>query len=90
MNTIYKYKLTDVGVQTITGPGLGSIIHVDEQSGHLCVWAEVNTDLPDRTKQIDVCGTGRVIPIYPGVQHVGTALIRKEGLVWHVYDLGYK
>lgn len=87
MRTIYRYPLRVTDVQTITGPGLGRVVAVDNRRGELEVWAEVDTHDVEMTRSVIIVGTGNPIP--PGAgRHVGHYI---DGpFVWHIYEGGYR
>ncbi len=81
--SIWKFPLKiEDGVQKISMPIDAVVVHVSDQVGGICMWAEVVPSLGKRTRFFQVYGTGH--PIEFG-DHVGTAFI--GGLVWHVYEI---
>ena len=87
MRTVWKYELyADGETQLRPMPRGATIVHVAEQRGSLCLWAEVdpNRSLVDRC--FVVHGTGHPIE-HDGV-YVGTLIHFGGDLVWHVYEVG--
>lgn len=85
MNTIWKYVLDITDKQTLFMPREAEFLHVGEQNGRLCVWAEVDTDNGLEPVDVFICGTGNQLPVFgAGVLYVGTAQVGE--FVWHVYS----
>jgi hypothetical protein len=80
---IYKYQLNIHDIQTVCLPKGAKIIHIAEQFGFLCLWAEVWEDADDCEIDIMVRGTGHTFTGHENY-HLGTVLM-SNGLVWHVY-----
>jgi len=82
MRTIWKFPLRAVAHQVVTLPGGGRPIHVGVQDETLCMWATVDTDAPELSIDVLICGTGSPVPEdappYIGTVHVST-------YVWHVF-----
>jgi len=83
---IWKYPLKDTWQQELLMPKGANIIHVGEQRGVICLWAEIDTKYIDLNKHVFyLVGTGNEWPPVQ-VRHIGT-VIKKEGrFVWHVYQ----
>jgi hypothetical protein len=88
MKTIHKYPIPVTDYVEIEMPGNAIIRHVGEQSGHICIWAEVNLDTTHEPMYgwkdvgISVYGTGHNIENHD--EYIGTVQM-SDGLVWHVY-----
>ena len=81
---IYKYPLDVTGEQAINMPMGAEIRHVGDQHGVLTLWAEVNPNLPNRTKVIIVRGTGQDFP--PDKRDVFLGTVIMGVFVWHVFE----
>lgn len=87
MRTIWKFQLPVYGVNRVSMPIDAQIIHVDNQDGKLCVWAEVSFPAPTLEVRLCVVGTGNPLPDpFEGHRwtHVGSAIV--DPFVWHVYE----
>jgi len=84
MRTIYKYPLQIADSQTISLPASAKPLSVQLQGGRLCLWAEVNTAIGGKDKEVVISVVGTGMPIPPGaVLYLGTV---QTGLyVWHIY-----
>lgn len=83
MKTIYKYPLLLEGAQTLDLPALYQILDVQFQGEQLCLWALVNNDVPLKTLQIRIYGTGSLsVPPSPG-HHLAT--VQQGPYVWHIF-----
>lgn len=83
---IFKYEIepgNNHGYSTVAMPRGSQLLHVDAIDGRLFVWAKVgdSSSLPVRFK---VIGTGHEFD-GGGYTHIGTAIMRELGLVWHVF-----
>jgi hypothetical protein len=81
---IFKYQLDEfLSQQVIVLPDKPRILTVSFQNGVLCLWAEINTDLPSFPLKIIIIGTGQEKPAnatwYLGTVH------SPRGFVWHIY-----
>lgn len=86
--TVWKYVLQVADYQPITMPTGAEILHVDEQHGHLCLWARVSAEHDTEVRYFTVIGTGHIVP--PNGAHVGSALMFGGDLVWHVFEVHVK
>lgn len=84
MKTVYKYALTPERPCIVQMPYQARVVHVGEQADAPVLWAEVDTDLPIKSRHFYVFGTGHEIPARLLLQHVGTVQI--DSLVWHVFE----
>lgn len=87
MKTIFKYiiqRSTEIWLPKGTTP-----IHVADQAGVLCLWAQIDTDLQElEFWEIRIFGTGKPIPddiyyLQSGWLYIGT--VHQSIYVWHVY-----
>lgn len=81
---IYKYTFSILQTVTIKMPRGARIVHTGEQSGSVCMWAEVDTDAATESRVFVVYGTGQTIN--PAHNYVGTVFIGP--FVWHIYEVG--
>ena len=58
-------------------------LHVAPQGGLIRLWAEVETNSPEKTHRFQIIGTGHEVP--KGAQYLGTVL--DPPFVWHLYQL---
>lgn len=85
MNTIWKYSVVTAKTrQCFEMPVGAKVLHVAEQNGLICLWAQVDpyeTNLDSR--YFHVVGTGNKIPDKAG-EFVGTALVGE--FVFHLFE----
>ncbi|MDB4928307.1 MAG: hypothetical protein JWM10_791 [Myxococcaceae bacterium] len=80
---IWKFTLDDPGKRRFHMPAGSRLIHVHEQGGNPCVWADVNPDAPMVWRHLNVIPTGSVaVGEYVGTVHLDGPL------VFHIYDGG--
>lgn len=85
MRTIHKYRLPYTGtVHHVPTHEGARFLHVAEQASIISVWAEVDTDAPERTRTLHIVGTGNAVPD-AATEYVGTALTVGGVFVFHVY-----
>jgi len=84
MRTIHKFPLYRIGQVNEVQLARDAIPRrVAMQSGVLCMWAELDTDVPAKTRRFSVVGTGH--PIAENGHYIGTC---DDGpFVWHVLEL---
>lgn len=90
MKTIYKYELeVKDGIQEVYMPDAADIIHVGEQNGKICMWAEVDTTNISEQRYFHVIGTGHPIPNTKGIptRSNWTGTVQMPPFVWHVYEV---
>lgn len=79
---VFKYPLQlTSGPQEVKMPP-SFILHVHEQNGAPCLWAEVDPSADPDARTFYVVATGEDVP--PGGNYVGTVHI--GWTVWHIYD----
>lgn len=88
MTAIWKYQLPLTDEPVLNMPVNAKIIHVDDQHGVLCLWAEVDRDeelVPFLTmpRQFYVVGTGHTFD-RTGKRYLGSVI--QDSFVWHVYE----
>lgn len=88
MRTIWKYAVLTLDDQTIEIPEGARLLHVDDQSGWIMLWALVDPDARRVSRQIRVVGTGHPIPDDLVLVYVGSLQQANGNLVWHIFDGG--
>lgn len=85
---IWKFTLDPYGTR-VQMPKGARLLHVHEQAGDVCVWAEVDMTAPNVDRILIPVGTGHPIPRV-ALAYVGTAHLVEAGtpVVLHVYDGG--
>jgi hypothetical protein len=82
VRAIWKFPLElRSGEQTVEMPVSARIVHVHNQDDRPCLWADVETTEPTRTRTFGVYATGEELPLDPYVDtvHIGWT-------VWHVLE----
>jgi hypothetical protein len=83
MKEVWKFILEYTWeVNSFIMPKGAKIVHVHEQDGKVCLWAEVEPRLAE-TRSFLIAGMGQKIDdaaVYIGTAHIGP-------LVWHVYEV---
>jgi len=86
MAIIYKYTLKKARNVIEVHQG-AQFLHVDLQHGIIRVWALVNLDNPEISREFLLVGTG--IPISDDLlihyKHIGTVLMNDGIWVWHIF-----
>lgn len=87
MRTIWKYELELTDRQPIAMPGLANIVHAGlDPAGHICVWAEVDSEAEKADRWIAIIGTGNPFPkLEEQPRHLGSVTI--PPFAWHVYEV---
>lgn len=85
---IYKYPIKVRDKQTISLPAMHTILSAQFQDSQLCVWAEVQHEVPPNDMvevTIRIYGTGQIITLDARYRNfIGTA--QRGGRVWHVFE----
>jgi hypothetical protein len=91
MRSIYKYSIVNSKDGVIEGP-ITKLLTAQVQHGDIVVWAEVDTEKPNRKFQIISIGTGWPLDAPAGKecvldthQYIGTVQFAGGGLIFHVY-----
>lgn len=84
---IWKHELDITDTQEVMMPRGSFLRAVQWQNGVPCLWTEGDTALPSEPRLICMYGTGHPMPDDPGMY---VATIQTGGLVFHVYDGGWK
>jgi len=82
MTTIWKYAIPHDTRFDLEMPQDARILCVQVQDGTPCIWAQVNSDDGQETRQFTIVGTGHAVP--PGTQYVATW--QDVPYVWHLYE----
>lgn len=85
MKTIWKYVLTDRGLNQVAMPANAEILHVGMQGGRPCIWALVESTNEQEERFLWVHGTGWDISDTPTSIYLGTAQT-DDSLVLHVFE----
>lgn len=83
MKTIYKYTLALTDTQVIRLPKGAEILSIQEQHGHICLWAVVDTDAEKVERFVDIVGTGN--PMLTDMRTSFVATVQQGVFVWHVF-----
>ena len=88
MKSIFKYKI-DINSEKfgVSGP-ITKFLSVQVQRSQVCIWAEIDTDIPDRHFAVFPIGTGwdtGLIPIFQKATFLDTVQLYGGDLVWHIY-----
>ena len=88
MNQVWKFKITPENMSRIEMPEFAIVLHVAEQNGELCLWAEVDIENNPVERMFEVFGTGHNIDSQIGTyrSYLGTSMMCDGDLVWHVYE----
>jgi hypothetical protein len=87
---IYKYGLTLKSMPTVGNyfnataemPQNAVILHIHEQHGQICIWAEVSTDEKFEIREFYVVPTGGDT----SPDWIYLATVHNDGLVWHIFE----
>jgi hypothetical protein len=80
---IWKFEIPFRPVTNIGIPKEYKILHVAEQRGELCLWAEVNPSSQITDLILYIYGTGWPLQ-GTETKYLGTVCM-SDGFVWHVY-----
>lgn len=85
---IWKVKLTLNSMQKIKLPKDAEILTAQEQDQTLMLWALVNPNNEEETRNIEIFGTGHNVYFNTGTEreYITTVQIKTQGLVWHIYE----
>lgn len=82
MKTVYKYALEP----EMKLPKGAKILSVNIQQDVLCLWSEVDTELPLEQRNFLAYGTGWQINPDSKREFIAT-VFGPSGLVWHIYEV---
>ena len=83
MKRIFKYRLSLASEITIVSGPIIKPLTVDFQRGIPCLWAVVDTSLPDTRYEVIVSGTGCPMPDVPLDTYLSTTLCMEDNIVLH-------
>lgn len=82
--TIWKYTLSEVGLQAISAPETREPLCVQVQNGVPCIWFTVDPESDPSPLVIRIFGTGHELDWDSGgLRYVGT--YQQRIFVWHVF-----
>jgi hypothetical protein len=84
-SVIYKYELKP-GYLKIEMPIDAKILHVDEQLGNICIWAEVNLEHATEVVSFEVVSTGKIMES-KFRKYLGTVKLYNGSLIFHVFKV---
>ena len=92
MRSIYKYDITESTTGLVSGP-ITKVLCTDVQKGRIVIWAEVDTDAPERFFQFFPIGTGWNLSnvgedndcILDTHTYIGTIQLMGGSLIYHIY-----
>jgi hypothetical protein len=85
--TIWKFTLAPGRAAGVSMPIGAKILHVHEQAGDICLWAEVDSKASNEWRKITIYGTGHEMPADPGT-YIGSVHLANGRFVFHVYERG--
>lgn len=83
---IYKYQLGLYGITELLLPEGAQILSVQNQRGHLVLWADVNRQASDITRKFMAVVTGSNPPERKN-QFIGTVQFDNGNYVVHVFEV---
>jgi hypothetical protein len=86
MKTIWKYDVLIKDDMQISMPKDAKVLTVQTQQGVPCMWAEVESANDKVERYFKWFGTGHPIPIDLDLKYIGTVLLMRDGLVFHLYE----
>ncbi len=87
MKRIWKWELSIMDEQQIETPVGVQFLDAQMQGSTLCIWGLCDPNRVKRKRRILVRGTGHE---HEGGVYIGTAQMAGCGLVWHVFDMGWR
>lgn len=93
VRTIWKYSFGPLhemrANKEFEMPEGAKVLHIANQAGQLCLWAEVEPGRPNEPRWFGVISTGYRFSASGDTrdEYVGTALFHRDTLVLHVYEL---
>jgi hypothetical protein len=85
---IYKYDLGLIdGIQPLMLPLYSDVLTVQDQSGHLQLWALINEGELMREKRFfEVFGTGHIVPNHGNRKYISTVQMDAGNYVFHIFE----
>lgn len=86
MRTIWKFPLSNMGVEEIEMPKGAEILTVQIQDERPCLWAIVEDRAEKDRRFIETHGTGHPMRVDMGItrRYIGT--VQQPPFVWHVFE----
>ena len=88
MKTVHKYPLVNQPAFTLVMKEGAKIIHVGAQADEPCLWALVDTEAEDETREFCVVGTGEPAN-FTSSQYIGTFYQHAGRWVWHLFEVTF-
>lgn len=87
MRVVHKYLLEIASTQVITpGYNVRQVLHADLQNGHICLWAEVDTDdKADDMIYVSMNYTGSELAHGEDPCYMYVSTVVRERLLYHIY-----
>ena len=85
METIWKYRLGAVSVETLAVPLGGGILCVQVQDEYPCLWIRVDPTKAKVERKIMIFGAGHDLPANAG-EYIGTFQISNGDYIFHVFE----
>jgi hypothetical protein len=86
MKTVWKFPLSPGDPLVIAMPAGARVLHVGVQDDDRpCIWALVDPAAPEEERSFRVHGTGQYFD--GDGAYVGTAMLYRGGLVFHVFEV---
>ena len=87
MRTIWKFELPIEDEVSIDMPEGAEIIHIGNQRGRLCIWADVLTDVLSCKRNFIIVGTSdEIARKFKYLKHIGTVFFENGDIVFHVFE----
>jgi hypothetical protein len=90
MQTIFKYNVEVTDKQKVMMPKGAKVLHVHQQLGVPCIWAQVDTSQPLVERNFETFGTGHEMPTFITLDfayvYVGTYHLQNGSLVFHIFE----
>jgi hypothetical protein len=87
--TIFKYTIGPENTNLFVPEG-AQFLSVDFQGETLCLWAQVDKNCKKTIRKILVVPTGAPIDCLAEVEFIGTAFLKSESFVFHVFEVKEK
>lgn len=85
MIAVWKLTFDNDALRT-TLPAGAEILHVNTQKENICMWVEVDSEAPVKTRTFKIIGTGHKVPPGPR-KYLGTVKLQNDTFIFHVYEL---
>ena len=84
MKTIHKYSISITDSVSVRMPVGAQILSFQKQHGELFLWALVDLNYPEETRQFRIIGTGHTIENAADLTYLSTVQI--DSFVWHIFE----